>query len=119
MRNVARREVARHLASVELVLKRDLYREPRECDGPEGSELGTDACNPCDEEVRAGEIEDRRVDEGSDRGGSVDLGLSGDELADGSVPCAVGLGEEGGESRNSDVVLQYVEFGDAMPRVPF
>lgn len=107
------------LADVDLILESDLDRVPSKGCGSSGGLLGTDAGDTGDEPVGLGEIEQGRESDRGDGGGGIDLGFTGDQLADLVVLGTVDIGEQGGEAGDGDVASQQVEFGDVPPSLSF
>jgi hypothetical protein len=119
LRNIAGGVRAVQLPNVDLVLESDLNRVPGKGCGSSGGLLGADTGNTSNEEVCLGEIEQGRECDGGDGSGGINLGFTGDQLADLIVLSAVDIGEQRRETGDGDVASKEVEFRDIPPYCSF
>lgn len=107
--------VGGHFADVDLVLQGDLDGVASQGHTADGGQLGVDTGDTGDEEVGVGQVEGGVEDDGGDGDGGVDLGFTGDQLADVVVCGAVHIREQRRGSGDGNVVLEHVELGDTPP----
>lgn len=107
------------LTDIDLILESDLDRVPSKGCGPSGDLIGVDTSNARDEPVGLSEVKQGRESNRGDSGGGIDLGFTGDQLADLVVLGAMDIGEDRREARDGDVASEQIEFRDVPPGLSF